>query len=57
MLQAFREEPPFDVKCKDKFLILSTEVNEPVESVDLQEFVRWLRILSLLNVGINCVYH
>lgn len=37
MLQAFKEEPALDLKCKDKFLILSAVVND--ENVDLQEFV------------------
>lgn len=36
MLQAFKEEPALDVKCRDKFLILSAVVND--ENVDLQEF-------------------
>lgn len=39
MLQAAREEPPLDIKCKDKFLILSTEVKDTANTTDLQEFV------------------
>jgi hypothetical protein len=39
MLQAFREEPALDLKCKDKFLILSAFVNEKTESMNLQDLV------------------
>ncbi|KAK4516644.1 eukaryotic translation initiation factor 3 subunit E [Mucor velutinosus] len=37
MLQAQREEPPLDVKCRDKFLILSTYVNEVTEKMGITE--------------------
>lgn len=39
MLQAQREEPPFDVKCRDKFLILSTFVNSKTEDMDISKLV------------------
>jgi hypothetical protein len=39
MLQAFREEPALDVKCKDKFLILSAFVNEKTETMSLPDIV------------------
>ncbi|KAL9546956.1 hypothetical protein MBANPS3_006413 [Mucor bainieri] len=37
MLQAQREEPPLDVKCRDKFLILSTFVDEVTEQMSITE--------------------
>lgn len=51
MLQAFREEPALDVKCKDKFLILSAFVNEKVESMNLQDLVSWI-FACFLNRGL-----
>ena len=39
MLQAFKEEPPLDIKCRDKFLILSTFLNEVTEAMDLHDLV------------------
>ncbi|CEJ01726.1 phosphatidylinositol-binding protein scs2 [Rhizopus azygosporus] len=35
MLQAFREEPPADFKCKDKFLFVSVLVEGALESMSL----------------------
>lgn len=39
MLQAQREEPPVDAKCRDKFLILSTFVNSKTEDMDISKLV------------------
>lgn len=47
MLQAYREEPPLDVKCKDKFLILSTLVEGPLESMSLADLVKYTLFLFL----------
>ncbi|PCH40228.1 VAMP-associated protein [Wolfiporia cocos MD-104 SS10] len=37
MLQAMKEEPPLNVKCKDKFLIQSTLISSEKESMSLQD--------------------
>ncbi|RXW24414.1 hypothetical protein EST38_g1406 [Candolleomyces aberdarensis] len=37
MLQAMKEEPPLNAKCKDKFLIQSTVITPDKESMSLQE--------------------
>ncbi|CAO3639477.1 unnamed protein product [Mucor hiemalis] len=57
MLQAFKEEPALDLKCKDKFLILSAVVND--ENVHLQEF--WAHTeanakSSIHERKLRCVY-
>jgi hypothetical protein len=39
MLQAFREEPPADFKCKDKFLFVSVLVEGALESMSLGDLV------------------
>lgn len=41
MLQALREEPPLNAKCKDKFLIQSTMITPEKETMALQEIVRY----------------
>jgi hypothetical protein len=40
MLQALKEEPPLNAKCKDKFLIQSTVITPDKETMTLQEIVR-----------------
>lgn len=40
MLQALKEEPPMDAKCKDKFLILSTLVEGPLSLMNITDLVR-----------------
>lgn len=40
MLQALKEEPALDAKCKDKFLILSTLVEGPLASMNITDLVR-----------------
>ena len=40
MLQALKDEPPLNAKCKDKFLIQSTVINPEKESMPLQDIVR-----------------
>lgn len=40
MLQALKEEPPLNAKCKDKFLIQSTVITPDKETMSLQEIVR-----------------
>lgn len=39
MLQAMKEEPPLNAKCKDKFLIQSTMITKEKEDKSLQEIV------------------
>jgi hypothetical protein len=40
MLQALREEPPLNAKCKDKFLIQSTLITTEKETMALHDIVR-----------------
>jgi vesicle-associated membrane protein-associated protein A len=42
MLQALKEEPPLNTKCKDKFLIQSTIITHDKETLPLSEIVRGL---------------
>jgi hypothetical protein len=46
MLQALREEPPTNAKCKDKFLIQSTLITAEKETMALQDIVRLSAILA-----------
>ena len=39
MLQAMKEEPPPNAKCKDKFLIQSTLITREKEALPLQDIV------------------
>jgi hypothetical protein len=45
MLQALKDEPPLNAKCKDKFLIQSTLLTPEKEAKPSQDIVR--EILSL----------
>ena len=40
MLQALKEEPPLNTKCKDKFLIQSTIITPDKETLALSDIVR-----------------
>ena len=40
MLQAMKEEPPLNAKCKDKFLVQSTAISPDKETMSLHDFVR-----------------
>lgn len=40
MLQALRDEPPLNAKCKDKFLIQSTLITAEKETMSLHDIVR-----------------
>lgn len=40
MLQALKEEPALDAKCKDKFLILSTLVEGPLTTMNITDLVK-----------------
>jgi hypothetical protein len=40
MLQAMKEDPPLNAKCKDKFLIQSTVITPDKETMSLQDIVR-----------------
>lgn len=40
MLQAMKEDPPPNAKCKDKFLIQSTVITPEKETKSLQDIVR-----------------
>lgn len=50
MLQALKEEPALDAKCKDKFLILSTLVEGPLASMNITDLVRIFFFLSLVTI-------
>ena len=52
MLQALKEEPPLNTKCKDKFLIQSTVITPEKETMSLADIVR-IAVLSLLRPQIN----
>ena len=39
MLQAMKEEPPLNAKCKDKFLIQSTNITPDKEQLPLADIV------------------
>jgi vesicle-associated membrane protein-associated protein A len=39
MLQALKEEPPLNTKCKDKFLIQSTVITPEKETMTLHDIV------------------
>jgi hypothetical protein len=39
MLQALKEEPPLNTKCKDKFLIQSTIITPDKETLALSDIV------------------
>lgn len=39
MLQAMKEEPPLNAKCKDKFLIQSTNITPDKEQLSLADIV------------------
>lgn len=45
MLQALKEEPPLNTKCKDKFLIQSTIITPDKENLALHDIVRTPSIL------------
>ncbi|KAI8985822.1 PapD-like protein [Pilobolus umbonatus] len=53
LLQAFKEEPPLDNKCKDKFLILSTLVEGDLEVMSIQDL--WSHVESKARSSI-CQY-
>ena len=40
MLQALKEDPPLNTKCKDKFLIQSTIITPEKEALPVQAIVR-----------------
>lgn len=50
MLQAMKDEPPLNAKCKDKFLIQSTAITPEKETMSLQDIVRsvhvWIASIS-----------
>jgi len=57
MLQALKEEPPLNAKCKDKFLIQSTlltpekEARGSAEIVRVGRFPHYLLILTHFSSG------
>jgi hypothetical protein len=52
MLQAMKEEPPLNAKCKDKFLIQSTIITSDKETMSLAEIVRHCPAVRLC--GVSC---
>ena len=57
MLQAMKEEPPLNAKCKDKFLIQSTTITPDKEAMSLAEIVgrhpAQLCGVSCANLGLS----
>lgn len=49
MLQAMKEEPPLNTKCKDKFLIQSTLITPDKASLPAHDIVRTSRFLLYIN--------
>ena len=47
MLQALREEPPLNAKCKDKFLIQSTMITPDKETMALHDIVCYQSSLAI----------
>lgn len=45
LLQAMKDEPPLDAKCRDKFLVQSVEITPDKEFVDSPSNVQYLRYL------------
>lgn len=41
LLQAMKEEPPADAKCKDKFLVQSVAVTRDMEFANVTSIVRY----------------
>ncbi|KAI7897035.1 PapD-like protein [Mucor mucedo] len=59
MLQALKEEPALDAKCKDKFLILSTLVEGPLTTMnvtDLWNYVEREQKGSIKERKLRCTY-
>nr|CAG8450662.1 15693_t:CDS:2 [Entrophospora candida] len=59
ILQAMKEDPPVDFKCKDKFLVQSIPISPEQENLTLQEL--WATIEkqtkgSIKETKIRCVY-
>ena len=40
LLQAMKEEPPLDVRCRDKFLVQSVAITPEREMPNIQNIVR-----------------
>ena len=53
MLQAMKEEPPLNTKCKDKFLVQSTIITSEKEAMPLSELVRPPNLPRRFHVGLN----
>lgn len=49
MLQALKEEPPLNTKCKDKFLIQSTIITPDKENLALHDLVRTISIIYSMH--------
>ena len=59
LLQAMKEEPPLNSKCKDKFLIQSTFITPEKENMSLHDLVRVSSLCDLHScadvVMLSCV--
>lgn len=51
MLQAMKEEPPLNTKCKDKFLIQSTLITPEKETGSLNDIVRKPRSMHVRHLS------
>lgn len=47
LLQAMKDEPPLDAKCKDKFLVQSVAVAGEMEFANVTSIVRLNRTIPL----------
>ncbi|KAI8979172.1 PapD-like protein [Mycotypha africana] len=59
MLQAFKEEPPMDAKCRDKFLILSTFLNDTIKDMTLPDLWTYVEANEKQNIRqhkLRCVF-
>lgn len=46
LLQAMKDEPPLDAKCRDKFLVQSVEITPDKEFVDSPSNVQYPRYIT-----------
>lgn len=50
MLQAMKEEPPLNAKCKDKFLIQSMSIPPEKAAIPLHDLVRHFLYMPVLDL-------
>ena len=50
LLQAMKQDPPADYKCRDKFLVQAVPITGDKEFVSVQEIVRWHPIVEMQRI-------